>query len=98
MSIVEMDSSSIGHALRSSMMDTSVGESGIMDEPEIHDLLEIGRFSMDTNNQAVQSIKRREIKTQEDLDDLLSLLSHKAVTSSSHPFELRDVLSSIVTL
>lgn len=91
-----MDSSSIGHALRSSMMDTSVGESGIMDEPEIHDLLEIARFSMDPNNQTVQSIKRREIKTQEDLDDLLSLLSHK--TGSSHPFELRDVLSSIVTL
>lgn len=98
MSIVEMDASSIGHALYANMVNTSVGESALMDEPEIHDLLEIARFSMDPSNQTIRNIKRREIKTQEDVDDLLSLLTHKRASSTIERFDQDNSLCTIVTL
>lgn len=97
MSIIDLSASAVGHALHASMMDTSVGESGIMDDPEINDLLEIARFSMDPGNSA-QTLKRREIKTQEDVDDLLALLSHKHTSSIGSPFPIDSFSNTIVTL
>ena len=93
LSVVELDASSIGHALHSSFIDDGVSENDITDEPEIHDLLEIARFSMDINNQNVHRIKRREIRTQEDLDDLLALISQKQNT-----LPVKEMLTTIVTL
>ena len=79
--------------MHSSFIDDGVSENDITDEPEIHDLLEIARFSMDVNNQNVHRIKRREIRTQEDLDDLLALISQKQNT-----LPVKEMLTTIVTL
>lgn len=97
MSIVELNASSVNHALQTSQLDVSVGESGMMDEPEINDLLEIARFSMDPGC-LTQSIKRRLIKTQEDVDDVLALLTNNRPSSTSGSQYPSSDSNTIVTL
>ena len=53
----------------------SVSESYIAEEPEVEDLLEIGRFSMDTGQ--IQNIRRRQVKTQEDVTSVLAMAARQ---------------------
>ena len=76
--------------------DTSVGESFIAEEPSIHDLLEIGRFSMDTSNTSLKPLRRREIRSEEDLQDVLGLLHRQRASVS--PTDQVDGMTFVVTL
>ena len=94
-SVVEIDNASVGREIHLSKMDVSVGETSFLEEPEIHDLLEINRFSIN-QNATEEKLKRREIKTIEDMNEILLLITNKKKNTQS--FGLHTALSMIITL
>lgn len=94
-SIIETDLSS-SQDFTANEQDPSVGESFIADESEIHDLLEIGRFSMDSSNTNLKPLRRREVRSEDDLQDVLGLINRQRASIS--PTEQSDGMTFVMTL
>ncbi|KNB41892.1 hypothetical protein JH06_4589 [Blastocystis sp. subtype 4] len=75
LSAVAVKNISSSSILTQNYQDVSVSESYIAEEPEVEDLLEIGRFSMDTGQ--IQNIRRRQVKTQEDVTSVLAMAARQ---------------------
>ena len=71
LSAVSVNTGTSSSILTQNLQDVSVSESYIAEEPDVEDLLEIGRFSMDTGQ--LQHIRRRQVKTQEDVTSVLTM-------------------------
>lgn len=97
-SAVEIDAHAAGRHVRVNYQDVSVGESYIDDEPLIHDLFEIGRFSSEFNTDAVVKVKRREVRKEEDLSDILSILCHQRASMLADPMKSSAQYTLIVTM
>ncbi|KAK8820946.1 hypothetical protein AV274_6494 [Blastocystis sp. ATCC 50177/Nand II] len=97
-SAVEIDAHAAGRHVRVNYQDVSVGESYIDDEPLIHDLFEIGRFSSEFNTDAVVKVKRREVRKEEDLSDILSILCHQRASMLADPMKSSVQYTLIVTI
>lgn len=95
MSIIETDLST-SQDLTVNEQDPSVGESFIADESEIHDLLEIGRFSMDSTNTNLKPLRRREVRSEDDLQDVLGLVNRQRASIS--PTDQSDGMTFVMTL
>ena len=94
-SIIETDLST-SQDFTTDEQDPSVGESFIADESEIHDLLEIGRFSMDSSNTNLKPLRRREVRSEDDLQDVLGLINRQRASIS--PNDQSDGMTFVMTL
>lgn len=97
-SAVEIDTRAAGRHFRVNYQDISVGESYIDDDPIIHDLFEIGRFSSEFNTDAVVTPKRRDVRKEEDLSDILSILCHQRSSVLSDPLKSGVQYTLVVTM
>lgn len=96
MSAVELDARAAGRHIQIDEQNLSVGESYIDDEPILHDLFEIGRFSFEMSKETTTKLKRREVRKEEDLNDTLSILCHQRASTEYNT--KNDELSLIVTM